>query len=314
MKKILTTLLALALLGAVPAGARAAETIKIGFQKGGGLLTMLKRQGAVEKAFAPSGATVKWVEFPAGPQMLEALNAGSIDFGTTGAPPPVFAQAAGIDVVYVGAEPPPVASEAIIVKPDSPIRSVAQLKGKRVAFAKGSGSHLLLVAALNRAGLTIRDVQPIFLGPSEGRAAFDGGSVDAWVVWDPYLAAAQKAYNARVVADYTGLLQANGFYLASRAFVQRSPQAVTTLLEQIALAGKWANTHQKEMVAMMAPQVGVPPDVIATWLGRQTAGVVPVDAAIVANQQKVADLFYREKLIPRPVTIATQAWTWQQRR
>lgn len=313
MKKLLTALLALSLLGALPARADAAETIRIGFQKGGGLLAMLKRQGAVEKAFAPAGTPVKWIEFPAGPQMLEALNAGSIDFGTTGAPPPVFAQAAGIDVVYVGAEPPPVASEAIIVKPDSPIRTVAQLKGKRIAFAKGSGSHLLLVTALNRAGLTMRDVKPIFLGPSEARAAFDGGSVDAWAVWDPYLAAAQKAYDARVVADYTGLLQANGFYLASRAFVKRSPQAVATLLEQIALAGKWANTHRKEMVAMMAPQVGVAPDVIATWLGRQTAGVVPMDAAIVANQQKVADLFYREKLIPRPVTIATQAWTWQRR-
>jgi sulfonate transport system substrate-binding protein len=311
MKKLLTALFALSLLGALPAQADAAETIRIGFQKGGGLLTMLKRQGAVEKAFAPAGTAVKWIEFPAGPQMLEALNAGSIDFGTTGAPPPVFAQAAGIDVVYVGAEPPPVASEAIIVKPDSPIRSVAQLKGKRIAFAKGSGSHLLLVAALNKAGLTMRDVQPIFLGPSEARAAFDGGSVDAWAVWDPYLAAAQKAYGARVVADYTGLLQANGFYLASRAFVKRSPQAVGTLLEQIALAGKWANTHQKEMVAAMASQVGVPPDVIATWLGRQTAGVVPMNAAIVANQQKVADLFYKEKLIPRPVAIAAQAWTWQ---
>lgn len=308
MKKLTTFLAALVLAAAVPAGA---ETIRIGFQKGGGLLTMLKRQGAVEKAFAPGGTTIRWVEFPAGPQMLEALNAGSIDFGTTGAPPPIFAQAAGIDVVYVGAEPPPVASEAIIVKPGSPIRTVAQLKGKRVAFAKGSGSHLLMVAALNKAGLTLRDVQPIFLGPSEARAAFDGGSVDAWVVWDPYLAAAQKAYGARVVADYTGLLQANGFYLTSRAFAQRAPQAVATLLEQIAQAGQWANTHQAEMVAMMAPQVGVPPDVIATWLGRQKAGVVPMDAAIVANQQKVADLFYREKLIPRPVTIAGQTWTWR---
>lgn len=314
MKKLLTAVLAalLSLLLAAALPARA-DTIRIGFQKGGGLLTMMKRQGNVEKAFAPAGTTVKWIEFPAGPQMLEALNAGSIDFGTTGAPPPIFAQAAGIDVVYVGAEPPPVASEAIIVKPGSPVRTVAELKGKRIAFAKGSGSHLLLVAALNRAGLTIRDVKPIFLGPSEARAAFDGGSVDAWVVWDPYLAAAQKAYGARVVADYTGLLQANGFYLASRGFLQRAPQAVGTLLEQIALAGKWANAHQQEMVAMMAPQVGVPPDVIATWLGRQKAGVVPVDAAIVANQQKVADLFYREKLIPRPVTIATQAWAWQRR-
>jgi sulfonate transport system substrate-binding protein len=212
--------------------------------------------------------------------------------------------------VYVGAEPAPVASEAIIVKPESPIRTVAQLKGRRVAFVKGSGSHLLLVAALNRAGLTLRDVKPIYLGPSEARAAFDGGSIDAWVVWDPYMAAAQKAYRARVVADYTGLLQANGFYLASRAFVTRDPKGVATLLEQIALAGQWANTHQQDMVAMMAPQVGVPPDVIATWLGRQKAGVMPIDAAIIANQQKIADLFYKEKLIPRPVTVAGSTWTW----
>lgn len=307
MQRLLILIFTLLLTG----GAHGADTLRIGFQKGGGLLTLLKQQGAVEKALP--GTTVRWIEFPTGPQLLEALNAGSIDFGTTGAPPPIFAQAAGIDVVYVGAEPPPVQGEAIIVKPGSPIRTVAQLKGKKVAFAKGSGSHLLLVAALNRAGLSLRDVQPVFLGPSEARAAFDGGSVDAWVVWDPYLAAAQKAYGARVVADYTGLLQANGFYLASRAFAARAPRTIALLLEQIAAAGQWANTHQKEMVAMMAPQVGVPPDVIATWLGRAHAGVTPVTAAIAANQQRVADLFYREKLIPRPVTVAGQVWSWQRR-
>ncbi len=309
-----TTALAVALTLSAPAAQAAdAALVRIGFQKGGGLLTMLKQQGSVEKAFAPQGTKIKWVEFPAGPQMLEALNAGSIDFGTTGAPPPIFAQAAGIDLVYVGAEPPPVQSEAIIVRRDSPIRTVAQLKGRKVAFAKGSGSHLLLVSALNKAGLSLRDIQPIFLGPSEARAAFDGGSVDAWVVWDPYLAAAQKTYQARVLADYTGLLQANGFYLASRGFVQRSPQAVGTLLEQIAAAGKWANTHQKEMVALMVPQVGVPADVITTWLGRAHAGVTPITPEIVANQQRVADLLYREKLIPKPVTVAGHTWLWQRR-
>ncbi|AVR98671.1 sulfonate ABC transporter substrate-binding protein [Pseudoduganella armeniaca] len=307
MRRLLTLLFPLLLAGA----AHGADTVRIGFQKGGGLLTMLKQQGAVEKALP--GTRVRWIEFPTGPQLLEALNAGSIDFGTTGAAPPIFAQAAGIDVVYVGAEPPPVQGEAIIVKPGSPIRTVAQLKGKKVAFAKGSGSHLLLVAALNKAGLSLRDVQPVFLGPSEARAAFDGGSVDAWVVWDPYLAAAQKAYGARVVADYTGLPQANGFYLASRDLTQRSPRTVAVLLEQIAAAGQWANTHQKEMVALMAPQVGVAPDVIATWLGRAHAGVTPVTPAIAANQQQVADLFYREKLIPRPVTVAGQVWNWQRK-
>lgn len=299
------------LLMAAAGWTQAAEPVRIGFQKGAGLLAMLKNQGAVEKAFAPQGRPVRWIEFPAGPQMLEALNAGSIDFGTTGAPPPIFAQAAGIDVVYVGAEPPPVSSEAIIVAAASPIQSVAQLKGKKVAFQKGSGSHLLLVSALRRAGLHMRDIQPIFLGPSEARAAFAGGSIDAWVVWDPYLAAAQKAYPVRVLADYQGLLQANGFYLASRGFVARHPDAVAILLEQIAGAGAWVTAHRPEMVAMLGPQVGVGPDVIETWLARTRAGVVPVSADIAANQQRVADLFFEEKLIPKKIVIAGQVWTWQ---
>lgn len=287
------------------------STIRIGFQKGGGLLAVMKKQQVLEKAFAPKGQSIKWIEFPAGPQMLEALNAGSIDFGTTGAPPPIFAQAAGIDLVYVGAEPAPIASEALIVPASSNVTSVAQLKAKRVAFQKGSGSHLLLVSALRRAGLTMRDIKPVFLAPSEARAAFAGGNLDAWVVWDPYLAAAQKAYPVRVLADYTGLLQANGFYLASRGFVSSAPAAVSLLMDQIALAGKWVSTHRQEMVVMLAPQVGVPPEVIDLWMARSRAGAIPVDAAIIANQQKVADLFYQEKLIPKPVTIAGHTWLWK---
>lgn len=312
MKKIVTTLLLFAALGAsLPA--HAADTLRIGFQKGGGLALVLKKQGLLERALAPKGVTVKWIEFPAGPQLLEALNAGSVDIGGTGAPPPVFAQAAGTDLVYVAAEPPPVQGEAIIVRSDSPIRSVADLRGRKVAFARGSGSHLLLAAALDKAGLGIRDVKPVYLGPAEARAAFEGGAIDAWVVWDPYLAAAQKAYKPRVLADRTGLLPAYGFYLASRRLVQQSPDVVAVVLEQFAQAGQWSNTHRTELSALMAPQVGLAPDVVATWLGRATAGTMPVTPDIVASQQEVADLLYREKLIPRPVIIEGHVWTWKRR-
>lgn len=313
MKKRFTLLLLCAVAVAHAAHA-ATDTVRIGFQKGGGLALILKKQGSLDRALAPQGVTVKWVEFPAGPQLLEALNAGSIDIGGTGAPPPVFSQAAGADLVYVGAEPPPVTGEAIVVKPDSPIRGVAGLRGKRVAFQRGSGSHLLLVAALEHAGLSIRDVQPVYLAPAEARAAFEAGAVDAWVIWDPYLAAAQKAYRPRVLADRTGLLPAYGFYLAARPFVQRAPDVVATVLEQFAQAGQWANAHRQEMVALMAPQVGVPADVVATWLGRSQSGTTPVTPEIADSQQKVADLLYREKVIPRPVTIAGHVWTWKRPR
>jgi sulfonate transport system substrate-binding protein len=310
MKTLLTALLLCASLAAHAA----TDLVRIGFQKGGGLALVMKKQGLLDRALAPKGVTVKWIEFPAGPQMLEALNAGSLDIGATGAPPPVFAQAAGADLVYVAAEPPPVTSEAIIVKPDSPIRSVAQLRGKRVAFQRGSGSHLLLVAALEKAGMSIRDVQAVYLAPAEARAAFEAGAVDAWVIWDPYLAAAQKAYRPRVLADRTGLLPAYGFHLASRTFLQRAPDVVATVLEQFAQAGQWADTHRQDMVALMAPQVGVPADVVATWLARTQAGTMPVTKEIEDSQQRVADLLYREKLIPRPVTIAGHVWNWKRTR
>ena len=301
MKKWIT-----ALFLAAPLLAQAAGSITIGFQKSSGLLGILKAQGTLEK----SGRAIKWIEFPAGPQMLEALNAGSIDFGSTGAPPPVFGQAAGIDLLYVAAEPAPVNSEAIVVPSNSTVRSVAGLKGKRVAFQKGSGSHFLLAAALQKAGLKMTDIQPVYLAPADARAAFVSGSIDAWVVWDPYLASAQQSYGVRVLADYTGLPQANGVYLASRRFATQSPRELAALLAQVAATGAWANAHPQEVSAILAPQMGLPPAIVATWQRRTRYGAVPVSAAIAANQQRVADLFFQQGLLPKAVNVAGSVWPW----
>ncbi len=146
-------------------------TVRIGFQKAG-LLAVLKAQGALDKPLAELGYKVEWKEFPAGPQLLEALNTGSIEFGYTGAPPAVFAQAAGARLVYVGAEPGGKTNEALFVLDSSPAHSVADLKGKRIALQKGSSSNYLLVQLLRRANLTVQDIQPIYLPPAEARAAF----------------------------------------------------------------------------------------------------------------------------------------------
>lgn len=291
---------------AAPAG-----TVRIGYQKGGGLLTLLKSRGTLEQALAPQGYGVEWIEFPAGPQMLEALNAGSLDIAATGAPPPIFAQAAGVDLVYVGAEPGAGASEAVIVPRDSPIKSVAQLKGKRVAFQKGSGSHFLLVAALQRAGLGLKDIQPIYLAPSEARAAFTGGSIDAWVVWDPYLASAEEALQARVLANYQGLPEVNGFYEASRAFVGKAPRVVGTVLAEVARTCAWSNANRKEVGAMITAQTGVPAKLVEVWQGRIHCDTQPVNPAVIASQQKVADLFYQLKLVPVQVDVARNVWRWK---
>lgn len=313
MKLFKHILLAASLIAGIAPLAQAGEQklVTIGFQKGSGLLALLKAQGTLEKSLASRQQQVRWIEFPAGPQMLEALNTGSIDFGSTGAPPPVFGQAAGIDLLYVGAEPAPVHSEAIFVPRESPLKEVKQLKGKKVAFQKGSGSHFLLLVALQKAGLSMRDITPIYLAPAEARAAFVSGKIDAWVVWDPYFASAQQAYQVRVLADYQGLPLANGFYLASRKFASQSPQLLSALLEQIRQTGVWANSHQKEIAALVGPLTGLPPDIVAIWQGRSRYGAVPVSSEIVANQQRVADAFYQQKLIPKPVTVAGSVWVWK---
>jgi sulfonate transport system substrate-binding protein len=114
-----------------------------------------------------------------------------------GEAPPIFAQAAGANLVYVANEPPSPRSEAIVVPGDSGLKTVAQLKGKKIALNKGSNVHYLLVRAIEKAGLKYSDITPVYLPPADARAAFERGSVDAWVIWDPLLAAAEKQLGAR---------------------------------------------------------------------------------------------------------------------
>ena len=304
--------LALAPLGSAwSARADETRTLRVGFQKGGGLLVLLKAQGPLEKRLGAQGWAVTWHEFPAGPQLLEALDAGSIDFGYTGAPPPIFAQAAGKDLVYVGAEPTGPSAEAIIVKTGAPLAAVADLRGKRIAVQKGSSANYLLVAALERAGVSYDDVQPIYLPPSDARAAFESDRVDAWSIWDPYLAATQATMKVRVLADYANLLHPNSFYEASRRFATSAPQIVGLVLEELARAGAWAVANPRAVAELLAPQLGLPAGVVETWQRRTSYGVQPVDAAVVSTQQKVADTFLQQKLIPRRIDVATAVWHWQ---
>jgi sulfonate transport system substrate-binding protein len=206
VRPIWTALMVLAFIALAAITARADEkVIRIGYQKYGTLI-LLKAKGSLEARLKPLGYRVAWAEFPAGPPLLEALNAGAIDFGSVGETPPIFAQAAaGARLTYVAHEPPAPRGEAILVPKDSPIRTVADLKGKKVALNKGSNVHYLLVRALEQAGVGYGEIQPVFLPPADARAAFERGAVDAWVIWDPYQAAAEAATGARTLADGTGL-------------------------------------------------------------------------------------------------------------
>jgi sulfonate transport system substrate-binding protein len=307
MTRIRNVLAALMLIIALAApaalGQKASDNvIRIGYQKYG-TLVLLKARGSLEKRLAPMHVEVNWTEFPAGPQLLEGLNVGSIDFGTVGEAPPIFAQAAGADLVYVGNEPPAPAGEAIVVPKDSSIKSVSELKGKKVALNKGSNVHYLLVKLLEKAGVKYGDIDPIFLTPADARAAFERGSVDAWAIWEPFLAAAQKQTGARILADGNGVVSNHQFFLASRSYAQKRFDVVNVVLEEVATVDAWAKAHTSEAAAALQPQIGLDQPTLELALSRGGYGVKPVDDAVLTEQQNIADAFYDLKLIPKRIHI-----------
>ena len=283
--------------------AEPAKELRIGFQKSASLFVLQKALGSLEKKLSPQGVSVKWIEFPAGPQLLEGLNVGSIDIGFVGEAPPIFAQAAGARFVYIGNDPAAPLAEALVVPKDSPARTVLDLKGKRIALNKGSNVHYLLVKLLEKNGLKYGDVTPVFLPPADARAAFERGSVDAWVIWDPFLAAAEKQIGARLIADGTGVVNDFNYYLAETSFAQQNPQVIKALFEDVLERAKYVQGNLKQAAAQIAPLQGLDPEVVELSLSRYRFGVVPVTAAVAAEQQKIADAFFELKLIPKAIRI-----------
>jgi sulfonate transport system substrate-binding protein len=283
--------------------------IRIGTQKGG-FFPAVRQRHSVEDAFKPLGIEIKWVDFQFGPPLLEAINAGSVDFGYVGDAPPIFAQAGGAGIRYVAAVKSDGNTQAIIVPQGSPIKTLADLKGKRIAFGNGSSAHNLLVAALEKAGLTWNDITPAPLAPADATAAFVKGSVDAWSIWDPYLALAELKENARVIAFDKDVHKPNAFYIARADFVEKYPALVAQLNAVFAAEGRWADSHHEEVARAQAEATGVDIEAIKRFVDRSNYRVVPIDDDVIRSQQAVADRFARLGLIPKPVNVADIVWKW----
>jgi sulfonate transport system substrate-binding protein len=283
------------------------KVVRIGFQKYGKLV-LLKSRGTLEPRLKALGYEVKWTEFQFGPPLLEAINVGAIDFGNTGETPPVFAQAAGAPIRYVAYEPPAQRGEAILVQKDSPLKSVADLKGKKVAVAKGSNAHYLLVKALEKAGVKYEDITPAFLAPADARAAFESGAVDAWSIWDPYQSAADITLGAKTLTDATGLVPNTQFYLSSQTFIQTEPKVLDIVLDELRGVDAWAQTDIHAVAEQLSAAVGLPVPVLEVALKRQSYGIKPIDDHVLVDQQKLADTLYQLKLIPKEVHVSDIGW------
>ncbi len=289
------------------AGAARAEEFHIGYQKNGPLL-IVKQQGTLDRALSARGVVLKWYEFPSGPPMVEALNAGSIDFIATGDMPPIFAQSSGVGLVYTAYQPVNGASYGIVVPKDSPIHALSQLKGKRIALVKGSSAHNLLVHALDHAHIDWRDITPVYLAPGDAASAFQRGSVDAWAIWDPFYALAELKFGARRLTDAAEVSPTNNFFLARGDFANRHPEVIRTTILTLRAATDWAGQHRDQLARILADASGVPVEAQALSASRYDYSIRYLDDQAVARQQGIADRFYQLGLIPKPVAIRRIVW------
>lgn len=280
---------------------QAKRTLRIGYQKG--WLSILKGRGTLEKELAPLGVNVTWTEFNAGPVQLEALNVGAIDFGDVGEAPPIFAQAAGAPLVYAGVTVPRPQLEAVIVPKDSPIKTVADLKGKKIAYNKGSNVQYFLVKLLEKHGLKYGDVQSIFLPPPDARAAFQKGAVDAWIIWDPFLASAQKTLEAQILANAQGVVNNRAYYFTSRDFATQNPDVLKIAIRQVNSVDTWAAKNKAAASKELSQVLGLDVGITDLYLSRAEFGTTAVTSAILAEQQAIADTFFELKLIPKKLKL-----------
>jgi sulfonate transport system substrate-binding protein len=283
-----------------PAVRAAPREVKISMQRSSVLFTVLKVKGTLAERLAPLGFTPSWHLFTS---VIEPMNAGAVDIHADVADAvPIFTQSAKAPLTFYARERGAPAAEAIIVPAGSPIRTVAELKGKTVGVSRGSGSHYVLAAALRRAGLTFADIKPAYLQAPDGAVAFDQGSLDAWSIWDPFLAFAEAKRPVRVIADGGGLTSYHRYYLANDSFVAAQPEVVATVYRSLVEAGAWMKANPEAAVALLAPIWGdLPPAVVAAANSRRTYAVEPVERAQLGEQQAIADVFYEAKLIPRRI-------------
>jgi sulfonate transport system substrate-binding protein len=291
---------------------RAAEQIRIGYQKSSTLISILKANGELERALTPLGVYVSWHEFSSGLPLLEAVNVGSIDVsGDVADTVPVFAQAAGARIAYYAEETASPSAQAVLVDGTSTIKTVADLKGKRVAVTKGAGSHYLLLAALSKSGLNFQDITPAYLAPADGRAAFASHSVDAWVAWDPYLTTAKAGLNARTLIDGSnGLASYKRYYLSTIDFADRHRDILNVIFSKLTQTGKWVKAHPKDAASILGALWKIEEPLVVEAISHRSYQVQAVTPAELSEQQKIADAFTAEKLLPRTInTSDVKIWS-----
>ncbi|BCM88208.1 putative aliphatic sulfonates-binding protein [Abditibacteriota bacterium] len=296
----------------LPAGDKskyAGTTFRIGYGKGGAS-AIVKLQGTLEARFKPLGVSVEWLQFPMGPQMMEGIGAGSLDLGSCASTPPIFAQAANVDFVYVATTPPGKSNGAILIPKNSPIKSVKDLRGKRIAFQPGSVWHYALVKILEANGLKYDDIIPAKMAPADSSTAFNSGAIDAWVQGEPYVTLAQRKSGARILVNTAAIGNTGGFYLGSAPRVRQYPELFRIALEELKRAGDWMKQNPHQAAVLTTERAGLDVATIEKTIreGNNTR-FLPITPDVIKSQQQQADLFSKIKILPTQIDVKQKVLT-----
>lgn len=281
--------------------------LRIGYQKFGNL-GMLKARQSLEERFSQQGVSVLWSEFPAGPQLLHALQNNEIDFGAAGEVPPILAQAQNSSLMYVAYEPPSPHSVAMVVAQDSPIYHCSDLRGKRIAVNRGSNVHYLLLQMLDEHGLTLDDVRVNYTPLRYPLTPSDFHSVDAWMMWDPLLSDAQLSGDMRIIEDGYGKVLNQQFYLSRRDFAQRSADLLKIVLDELKQTGIFIATHPENAAQLLSQELGLPQASLALALSRRQHEPRAINTTVMRDQQTIADRFYALGLLSKAIKIREAVW------
>lgn len=290
---------------AVAAQGIKAKVVRIGYFSSS---DVIRSRQVLEKRLNPLGIRVEWAKFTAGPQLLEAVNVGSLDIGMVGETPPIFAQATGIPFVYMASTKPGTGEgTAIVVPKDSPIKTLADIKGKGIAFQRATASQYFVVKALQEAGLQFSDVKHVNLIAPETRAALINNSIDAAVLSDPQLAEFQRTLGVRILRDAQGISTQGGYWLGQRSFVKENPELVKIILEEVNNVGKWAEANPKEVAEIIKRDTKLDLETLEQVVKRRRFTLRPISNEILVKQQEIADLFYEQKVVTKKVNVKEAA-------
>jgi NitT/TauT family transport system substrate-binding protein/sulfonate transport system substrate-binding protein len=284
--------------------ARAANTLRMGFQKGEPILLALKAAQTLEKTL--QGWDISWTEFQFGPPMMEAMRVGGIDIGAVGDTPPIFAQAARGKLVYIAGQR--AGGQAVLLPNGSKIQTIQDLKGKKLAFGRGSSAHSLALKVLEKAGLTYDQIEPVYLGPADAAAAFEKGAIDAWSIWDPYYALFQDRPGVRTLITDADVGGQNSFFMARNGFTKDNPAIAARIVDAFIQTGAWARGHRGEMAGMLAASTGMDRAAIGKAVDRAPFEIKFMDQELTQSQQQVANRFRALNLIPTDIQIASIVW------